>query len=177
MKNILIDLIIKDRNWVNNVGITNSSQQEGVFRDYKNILEDVVAKTLFVLKIKLPKNSVIEFSVVLTNNKEIQALNKQYRNKDKPTNVLSFQVIKNRLDKEILQQSHLLLGDIFISLDMLRQEAKEQGKSIQNHFIHLFLHSFLHLLGYDHIKEKEAEKMEGLEVEVLKEMGIRNPYR
>lgn len=166
MKNIIIDLIINDEKW----------KTENIFQNYESVIENIVKESLSVLKIELPKDSTIEFSVVLTNNQEIQELNKKYRDKDKPTNVLSFQVIENHLDDEIAKQPYLLLGDIFVSLDVLKQEAREQGKLIQNHFTHLCLHSFLHLLGYDHMNDSEAGEMEALEVKVLSKLGINNPY-
>lgn len=166
MKNVIIDLIINNKRWN-----TNS-----IFDNYIKVVNDIISKTLEFLQIKLPQDSQIEISVVLTDDKEIQAINKQYRNKDKPTNVLSFQIIQDDLESELKKQPHLLLGDIFISFDTLKREAKEQGKSIQNHFIHLFLHSFLHLLGYDHLEDDEAEQMESLEIKILDKMGIKNPY-
>lgn len=166
MQNIIIDLIINDEKW----------KTENIFQNYKKVIENIVKESFVILKIVLPEDSAIEFSVVLTNNTEIQELNKQYRGKDKPTNVLSFQVIENHLNDEIAKQPYLLLGDIFVSLNVLKQEAKEQGKSIQNHFTHLCLHSFLHLLGYDHMNDIEADEMESLEVKVLEKIGIKNPY-
>jgi probable rRNA maturation factor len=166
VKNIIVDLIINDQKW----------NTESIFKDYKIIFENIIKETLNFLQIKLPKNSIIELSVILTDDKEIQAINKEYRNKDKPTNVLSFQVIPDDLESEIKKQPHLLLGDIFMSFDTLKCETKEQGKLIQDHFTHLFLHSFLHLLGYDHIDDFEAELMEDLEVKILNKLGIVNPY-
>lgn len=166
MQNIEIDLTIKDNLW----------KTENIFLNYKDEIKKIVEECLKTLKIKLPKESVIEISFVFTNDQEIQSLNKKYRKKDQPTNVLSFQIIKKSLKQEIAKNPHLLLGDIFISLDTLKQEAEEQSKSIQDHFTHLIIHSFLHLLGYNHKKDKEAEKMEDLEVKILEKLGIANPY-
>lgn len=106
-----------------------------------------------------------EVSIVLTNDKEIHQLNKEYRNIDKPTNVLSFEL-----------QDDILLGDIYISVDTVLKEAKEQGISFQDHTAHMVVHGVLHLLGFDHIKDEEAEIMEKKEVEVLKKLNIKNPY-
>ncbi|MDR0967574.1 MAG: apolipoprotein N-acyltransferase [Rickettsiales bacterium] len=105
-----------------------------------------------------------EISLVLTNDTEIQKLNREYRGLDKSTNVLSFETG----DPE-------LLGDIFISYDTTMRES---GKSeFINHTTHLIIHGILHLLGYDHIDDKDADKMEALEIKILKKLKIKNPYK
>lgn len=106
-----------------------------------------------------------EISIVLTNDDEIHALNKKYRNIDKPTNVLSFEL-----------EDDILLGDIYIALDTVAREAKEANISIEDHTAHMIVHGVLHLLGYDHIKEEEAKVMEAKEIKILKKIGIKNPY-
>lgn len=106
-----------------------------------------------------------EVSILLTNDEEIQELNKTYRGKDKPTNVLSFP-----------QNEEGLLGDIAMALETLRREAVEQEKTLQEHFTHLFVHGVLHLSGYDHEHESDQRDMEQQEVKILHEMGISNPY-
>lgn len=110
-------------------------------------------------------NKNAEVSIVLTNDTEIHELNKKYRNIDKPTNVLSFE-----LDDDIL------LGDIYISLDTVFREADELGISVEDHTAHMVVHGVLHLLGYDHIKDEDAIVMESKEIKVLKKLGIKNPY-
>lgn len=105
-----------------------------------------------------------ELSVVLTNDEEIQELNKNFRNKDKPTNVLSFPGEED------------ILGDIILSRETLEREALEQKKSFENHVTHMIIHGFLHLLGYDHMNDEEAHEMEGLEIEILEKLNIENPY-
>lgn len=99
----------------------------------------------------------------------IQEANKTFRGKDKPTNVLSFPDGTDDGDG-------LYLGDVMMSLETLKREAKEQGKSLEVHTVHLMLHGFLHLMGYDHEEEEEAEEMEALEVELLATLNIENPY-
>ncbi len=106
-----------------------------------------------------------EISVVLGNNIFVQELNRDYRDKDEPTNVLSF------------PQEAPMLGDIIFAHETIIREADEQKKSFNDHLSHLVVHGTLHLLGYDHIKDEEAEEMEALEIEILKKIGIENPYR
>lgn len=107
-----------------------------------------------------------EISILLTNDAQMQQLNKQFRGKDKPTNVLSFPQ-DNEPD---------LLGDIAMGFETLRREAAEQEKTFEQHFTHLFLHGVLHLLGYDHEEDEDQRHMEQKEVEILHRLNISNPY-
>jgi probable rRNA maturation factor len=101
---------------------------------------------------------------------EIQQLNKIYRHQDKTTNVLSFPSdLPIEIDEEIL-------GDVVICNEIVAKEAKMQQKTFNNHLIHMAIHGTLHLLGYDHVEESEAQKMEALEVEILEKFNINNPY-
>ncbi|MCF4837249.1 rRNA maturation RNase YbeY, partial [Acinetobacter baumannii] len=103
-------------------------------------------------------------------------LNLQYREKDKPTNVLSF---PSDIPEEVLPMLDALpLGDLVICIPVVLQEALEQKKTAQNHFAHLLVHGVLHLLGYDHeTSDEDAEEMEGLEIEILAKLNIANPYQ
>jgi probable rRNA maturation factor len=106
-----------------------------------------------------------EFSLLLTNDTHIQQLNKDFRGQDNPTNVLSFP-----------DDTGNYLGDIAIALETIVREAKEQEKDFYHHFIHMLIHGLLHLQGYDHETDIEAEEMEALEIKILADMGIENPY-
>lgn len=106
-----------------------------------------------------------EMSIMLTNDNHIQQLNNDFRNKDKPTNVLSFPADEDSY-----------LGDIAISLETIEKEALEQEKDFYHHFIHMLVHGILHLKGYDHLTDEEAEEMETIEIKILADMGIKNPY-
>lgn len=110
---------------------------------------------------------------MLCDNELVQNLNKEYRGKNKPTNVLSFPYLKYSKEERFENE---LLGEIFISHEMLRSEAQEQGKKLEDHFKHLLVHSILHIFGYDHLNDKDAEEMETLEIAILDELGIKNPY-
>ena len=105
-----------------------------------------------------------ELAVVLADDAFVQGLNRQYRGKDKPPNVLSF------------PNEDEPLGDVVLSYDTITREASEQGKDFRDHALHLLLHGILHLMGYDHEQTDDADKMEAQEVKLLKKLGITNPY-
>ncbi|WP_154223716.1 rRNA maturation RNase YbeY [Marinicella rhabdoformis] len=111
-----------------------------------------------------------EICIKIVSAEESQFLNNTYRQKDKPTNVLSF-------PSEIPDfVGSPLLGDLAICADVVLQEAQEQNKSVKDHWAHLSIHGCLHLLGYDHIEDEEAETMERLEADLLAELSISDPY-
>lgn len=140
-------------------------------------LEDIISSAAVIaLEKKNLSPSEIEVSVVLTDDAQIQTLNREYRDKDKPTNVLSFPQT-DFTDSIDAAAPFLCLGDLVMAYGTLEREAKEQSKSLLEHFTHLCVHGTLHLLGYDHIDASEATEMEALEVEILAGMGIKNPYQ
>ncbi len=106
-----------------------------------------------------------DVAVVLSDNAEIQRLNRDFRGKDAPTNVLSFP--SDEPDE---------WGDIILAHEIIADEAVAQGKAFDAHFTHLLVHGMLHLLGYDHIEEAEAAEMEALEIEILAKLAVANPY-
>jgi probable rRNA maturation factor len=114
-----------------------------------------------------------EISFVLTDDKRMRTLNRAYRGKDKPTNVLSFAALDAPRPKPGMPW---LLGDVVLASGVIAREAKAQRKSIRHHLSHLAVHGVLHLLGYDHERDRDAEAMEALEVAALAAMGIANPY-
>jgi len=117
-----------------------------------------------------------EIGIACVDLAESHELNLQYREKDKPTNVLSF---PSDIPEEMLSLLDAEpLGDLVICIPVVLQEATEQQKTPIDHFTHLLVHGVLHLLGYDHeTNEAEAEEMEALEIEILKKLGIANPYQ
>ncbi len=111
-----------------------------------------------------------ELTIRLVNQEESQQLNMQYRGKDKPTNVLSFPF-------EVPEGIELnLLGDLIICIEVMKQEALAQNKTLFDHWAHLVIHGCLHLVGFDHISDSEAAEMESIEIAVLAKLGIKNPY-
>lgn len=113
---------------------------------------------------------VSEVSVVLTDDAEQRELNSQWRGIDKSTNVLSFPQL------EPFSPVAGIVGDITFARETVEREAEEMGISFEAHFTHLVVHGFLHLLGYDHIEDDEANRMESLETKVLASLGIADPY-
>ncbi len=109
-------------------------------------------------------------TVVLSDDAELRRLNRDWRAKDKPTNVLSFP------NGEETPDGVVLLGDIILGYETVRREAREQGKTLADHLAHLVVHGALHVVGYDHENDEEAEVMEGRERVVLAGMGIADPY-
>ena len=116
-----------------------------------------------------------EIAVMLTDDKGIRTLNRNWRGLDKPTNVLSFPALQPtgpvRED-----DPPRMLGDIAIAYQTMRREADEASKPFDHHLSHLTVHGFLHLIGYDHESDEEAEEMEALETEILAQLGIPDPY-
>jgi len=123
--------------------------------------------------------AAVEISVRLTADDEVQALNRQYRQKDKPTNVLSFPMVQPDLIDTVSQNSddgELLLGDIVLAHGVCAAEAQEKGVTVEEHATHLLVHGTLHLLGYDHLDDDEADAMEEIERQALGQLGIADPY-
>jgi len=131
-------------------------------------------------------------SLYIASSDEIQQMNKQYRNQDKPTNVLSFAMPTDAswpehsmalphdnsadIDAEDREADMSLLGDIALCAEVIRQEAEQQHKPADAHWAHMVVHGMLHLQDYDHIDETEAEQMEQLETSILAQLGIADPY-
>ena len=109
-------------------------------------------------------------SMLITTAGDMRQLNKQYRDKDKTTNVLSFPM-ESPEEVDIC-----LLGDIVLCAKVIKQEATLQSKSEGSHWAHMVVHSMLHLQGFDHVSSDEAEKMEQLEINILHQLGFDNPY-
>jgi probable rRNA maturation factor len=116
-----------------------------------------------------------ELAVMLTDDAGIRTLNSNWRGIDKPTNVLSFPALQpTAASRE--DDAPRMLGDIAIAYQTMRKEADDEQKPFDHHLSHLAVHGFLHLIGYDHETEDDAEAMETLEAEILAQLGIPNPY-
>lgn len=128
--------------------------------------QHLVDNDLLSFKVKRP-----EVCVRIVDEAESQTLNHEYRDKNKPTNVLSFES-----DIPEFVRSNLV-GDLVICASVVKQEANEQQKAVTHHWAHMCVHGYLHLQGFDHIDNSEAEVMEALEITILAHLGIDNPYQ
>jgi probable rRNA maturation factor len=135
--------------------------------DMKSLIERAIQTAL---RETAPAQNTYEVSIVLADDTFIRDLNKNWRGKDKPTNVLSF--------PQDADPGHgpVTLGDIIMAYETIAQEATAQNKTFADHALHLAIHGLLHLLGYDHENDRQAEDMEALEILILGRLGIKNPY-
>jgi probable rRNA maturation factor len=117
----------------------------------------------------------LEVAVVLADDAELAQLNRRFRGKRGPTNVLSFPAAAP--DAPVPPGAPLVLGDIVLALETVRREAAAQQKAGADHLAHLVVHGILHLIGYDHHSETDAQRMESLEKSILAELGVPDPYR
>lgn len=141
---------------------------------FEEILEEVLKNYP-----NFSKAQNIELSILLTNDKRIKKLNQEFRNENSATNVLSFpdldidfsQILEFKPDLD-----YIYLGDIAFAFETISEEVKKKNIPFLNHFKHLLVHSTLHLLGYDHMNDTEAEIMQDIEVKILKKLSIPSPY-
>ena len=113
----------------------------------------------------------VNIEVSFCKSEEMQRINKQFRHKDKTTNVLSFP------DKDLTKISNTCIGEILVCNDVLEKESVEQNKNVFDHFVHLIIHSMLHMVGYGHDEVNDAILMENKEVKFLSQIGISDPYK
>ena len=145
-----------------------SGNLEGLSCSEKNVLK--LIELLIEVEPSLEKQlKSRHVNLTFITKNEIKELNSKFLNKNQPTNVLSFPSTGLDFDER-------LLGDIAICPEIISNEADDQNKDRQNHLFHIILHSLLHLVGYDHQEDSSAEKMESIEIEALKKIGIANPY-
>jgi len=127
--------------------------------------ETLAAQAIEAVSAELESPREGELSLVLSNDAQVQVLNKTYRDKDKPTNVLSF------------PQTGPLLGDIVLARETINREAAEKKISFEAHVTHLIIHGWLHLQGFDHLTDETAAEMESIEISALATLSIDNPYQ
>lgn len=149
----------------------DENDEDIVLRQYRIFISQIIDRIFELLEVDFS----FEISILLADAERMQDLNKQFRQKDKPTNVLSFP-FEDDEDIDEDEEGSLYLGDVAFGYSIIEQESKEKSISFLNHFIHLIVHSTLHLLGYDHEDEEDAYEMEDLEIEILSTFNIKNPY-
>ncbi|RCL01816.1 MAG: putative rRNA maturation factor [Candidatus Tokpelaia sp. JSC085] len=154
---ITIDIAIHDQNWPD-----------------EQLLEKLATQIVQVTTLHLEMQDVVsELSLVLTDDAEICRLNTQWRHENKVTNVLAFSAFSIKAG----ERPGPMLGDIILAREILEREVREQEKSFNNHFTHLFIHGLLHLLGYDHSDDCNAEIMENLERKIMDTLSLTDKRR
>ncbi|PHS79245.1 MAG: rRNA maturation RNase YbeY [Rhodospirillaceae bacterium] len=138
--------------------------------DTRALITPILEKTLTFVDLADIKG--VEISVLLTDDAHQQVLNAQWRGLDKTTNVLSFPSGESSGETDVA----LFVGDISLAFETVLKEAQTQGLSFSDHLSHLLVHGLLHLLGFDHEVDEDATEMETLEIEILKTLGLANPY-
>lgn len=145
-------------------------QNQKLWKDLDNFFCMLVLDLLS--KITEDKNELKKSaSILLTDDLYMKEINKKWRKLEKATNVLSFPV-----NKQIKEEDYFFIGDIVLSYETILSECKLRKKSFKDHFLHLLVHGFLHLLGYNHDNKRNEKEMEELEVNYLSELNIKNPY-
>jgi len=164
---------------------------EYISKKWRNIenIDDFLIETINKILINSPlknflkKGFLIELSIILCNNLQIKRINKKFRKIDKPTNILSFanldeiNIQKNGLNKTIGRSQFIFLGELILSYEYIQNELRFNHKNFFHHLTHLLTHGILHLIGFDHEDQNMANKMENLEIKILKKFNINNPYK
>lgn len=145
-----------------NCTIINKTREKE-WKVYKPLLEELMVKTLRLLKV----NEDVSISIILVKSKKIHEINRDYRQIDRPTDVISFAICDSEDDYEVMDDSSKELGDVFINVDAVRSQAIEYGHSEKREFCFLFIHGLLHCLGYDHMNKKDEKKMFDLQRKIL----------
>lgn len=161
LPDLWIDVLVENGDW------------KAALPDHEQIVRHAVESTVAVAAYREDEDeSPWEISVVLNDDAHVRVLNRDWRGQDKPTNVLSFPSPSDDLP----EGAPMMLGDIVVALETTVREAQEQDKPVREHFCHLVVHGMLHLLGFDHETDAEADEMEPLEIEILAGLGIASPY-
>jgi len=153
---IAIDVLVEAGNWPNETALLHL-----VTKAVDSVLAEV----------GLTGGEASELSIVFSDDAHVGALNAQWRGKDKPTNVLSFPAFPTI--RGVLPP---MLGDVVLAAETVGREAAVEGKPLEHHISHLVIHGVLHLLGFDHLNDREADEMEGLERRALARLAIPDPY-
>ena len=141
---------------------------------FKNVNEEIkeleIVEKVLYSAIKKEKLENISFNLIIVDNKYIHELNKTYRNIDRETDVITFALEDE--DTIIIPNNERILGDIYISIDKAKEQSESYGHSLKRELCFLAVHGFLHLFGYDHMKEEDEKVMFSLQEEILNEMGV-----
>ncbi len=171
-KNLEIAILLHDAVWNQQLGGLEALARTAMSTAWRRLGESHLNES----------ETTTEVSLVFADDAAVAELNRGYRGREGATNVLSF---PNMDDEDFLNAGNgvsagarpRLLGDVILARETVLREAEEQGKSLQDHTLHLLVHGLLHLLGHDHGTAQEAERMEALETAILADLGIPDPYR
>ena len=185
MNNLTIDIEHEDQSLIAK-SVYQAVPSQKITLWLQSVLNQLIAKTASGNSNNYPalaKNIFSVFSlfyvaIIFVESEKSQALNNEYRKKNKPTNILSF---PSPIPIEFYQtlpdeEQEFTLGDLVVDLSVIQQEAQDQHKKLDHHLAHILVHGLLHLLGFDHELTNEAIVMETLEIELLNQLGILNPY-
>ncbi|MEM1133242.1 MAG: rRNA maturation RNase YbeY [Pseudomonadota bacterium] len=142
-------------------------------------IDSIAQKAAAAVAILIPEsaNSRLSASLLLSDDCTVHKLNREWRDKDKPTNVLSFPMLSaDELEDIAVDGPPILLGDIILAYETCQREADDKQIPLERHITHLIIHGMLHLLGYDHMNDAEADTMEALEIKALASLGLPDPY-
>jgi probable rRNA maturation factor len=154
---VKVEFVTRDKRWIKFVEIAR----------LETLTKKIILSLLEIMDCKIKKNTAVEISIILTNDGEIKTLNRKYRNIDKPTNVLSFPMYEKEFTKYLEKEKYLLLGDIVLSLETIRNESVKQKQYFGEHLVHMIVHGILHLLGFDHINRHDASIMRNIETTLM----------
>lgn len=169
---IVLDTLIEAPQWTEAVDF----DVQKVSEELKDLVFGYVAETCKFELLGLNKTYFV--NVCLSDDAAVQKLNNEFRGMDKPTNVLSFANLDDESFAAQLQMvDEIELGDIILAFETLQREANIKNISVYAHYCHLLVHGFLHILGFDHQTDDEADEMETLETEILSLFSIDNPYQ
>ena len=169
---IIVDILQKSTRWQQQKNISTF-----LLKTAKNILPQTKLAN-FLQK----KSNILQLNIILLADSQIKKINQQFRQKDKPTNVLSFanlneiELQKKNINQVLGKSSFIALGDLLFAYQTIQKEAIQQNKIFQNHLTHLLVHGILHLLGYDHETAEMTKIMEEQEIAILNKFNIPNPY-
>lgn len=169
MNNFIINIQIEDSRWQQAIANLEAAVNEAKDRAAARVRDEIGF---------LDSSREFSLNLCLSNDETVRKLNSEFRQADKPTNVLSFAAIDDVCFQETLAAGQEVeLGDVIMAYETMEREAGEQEISMRDHFCHLWVHGLLHILGYDHADPEDAREMEQRETEILAAMGIDNPYR
>lgn len=171
MTNTILNIQLEDNRWAEAIADINQVAEKVKDAVFAYMAEH---ENLEILKSEKP----VIANLCLSNDETVHQLNKEFRNMDKPTNVLSFANLDfDEFNAVNELYSEIELGDIIIAYETMQKEADLENITLYAHFCHLLTHGLLHILGFDHIEEDEARYMESFEVEILQSLNIDNPYK